>query len=286
MIRVALDLLRKTPLILRSLRKVYRTGGYSVFDVATINYGRILHGKNVLVTGGSTGIGFAIAKKFIAEGASVVITGRDKNKLDVALNEIGSKNLKATVWDAGDISIIEKKLDECRLLLGKDIDILINNAGIVNGVQFPNVLEETWDNIYKINHKGLFFLSQAVCKRWLYRSSKRIKKIINISSQGGFVGAAYPYRMTKWDVAGLTQGLGLKLAPHGIIVNGIAPGIIATAMQPGTLNQGENNFSGLNPLGRFALPEEIAELAVFIASDASNFIVGQTIVCDGGFSLK
>lgn len=286
MIRFTVNLLRKTALILRSLRKLYRAGGYSTFNIATINYGNILHGKNVLVTGGSTGIGFAIAKKFVAEGANVIITGRDKTKLTAASNEIGNTNLKTIVWDVGDISVIEKKLDECEFLFDQDIDILINNAGIVNGVQFPDVPEETWDNVYKINHKGLFFLSQAICKRWLSGSSKRTRKIINISSQGGFVGATYPYRMTKWDIAGLTQGLGIKLAPHGIIVNGMAPGIIATAMQPGTLKQGENNFSELNPLSRFAVPEEIAELAVFLAGDASNFIVGQTIVCDGGFSLK
>ncbi|WP_198650484.1 SDR family NAD(P)-dependent oxidoreductase [Saccharospirillum mangrovi] len=286
MIRFAFNFLKKTPLILTSLRKIYRTGGYSVFEISTINYGEILHGKNVLVTGGSAGIGLSIAKKFIAEGAKVVITGRDKNKLDAALSEINSGNLKGIVWDAADISVIEQNLNECKDLLGEDIDILINNAGIVRGIQFPDVLEEMWDDVYKINHKGLFFLSQAICKRWLSRRSNKLKKIINISSQGGFVGATYPYRMTKWDIAGLTQGLGVKLAPHGIIVNGIAPGIIATAMQPGTLKQGENNFCEKNPLGRFAIPEEIAELAAFLSSDASNFIVGQTIVCDGGFSLK
>ena len=84
----------------------------------------------------------------------------------------------------------------------------------------------------------------------------------------------------------MTQGLAIKLAPYGIIVNGVAPGVIATEMQPDTLNHGDNVFSALNPIGRFALPEEIAELVVFLMSDTSNFIVGQTIVCDGGFSIK
>lgn len=92
--------------------------------------------------------------------------------------------------------------------------------------------------------------------------------------------------MTKWDIAGLTQGLGIKLAPHGIIINGIAPGIIATEMQAGLLNMKENIYSPMNPIKRYALPEEIAELALFLMSNASNFIVGQTIVCDGGYSLK
>jgi len=92
--------------------------------------------------------------------------------------------------------------------------------------------------------------------------------------------------MTKWDIAGLTQGLGIKLAPYGIIVNGIAPGITATNMLPGYLNRKENVYCSQNPIKRFSFPEEIAELAIFLISDAGNFIVGQTIICDGGYSLK
>lgn len=286
LVRFAVDLVKKTLLILMSIKKIYQSGGYSTFQIAKIDYGQILRGKSVLITGGSAGIGFSIAKKFVGEGASVIITGRDKEKLAAAAHEINSLNLRTIVWDAADFAITEQKLNECRLLLNGDIDILVNNAGIVNGAQFPDVHEETYDAIYLINHKSLFFLSQAVYKNWISERPKNLKKIINISSQGGFVGATYPYRMTKWDIAGLTQGLGVKLAPHGVIVNGIAPGIIATAMQPSTLKQGENNFCVLNPLGRFALPDEIAELALFLAGDASNFIIGQTIVCDGGFSIK
>ena len=286
LVRISIDFIRRLLVVFNSLKKIYRVGGCSTFTIAKINYGQVLKEKKILVTGGSTGIGLAIAKKFIQEGALVIITGRNEDKLKAASLEINSDNLKTIVWDVADISIITSKIDECIALLDGDIDILINNAGILNTVQFPDVLEANWDDIYKINHKGLFFLSQSITKKWLSGNSYKIKKIINISSQGGFVGATYPYRMTKWDVAGLTQGLGLKLAPHGIIVNGIAPGIVATAMQRGTLLQGENNFCQHNPLGRFAIPEEIAELALFMASDASNFIVGQTILCDGGFSLK
>ena len=100
------------------------------------------------------------------------------------------------------------------------------------------------------------------------------------------MGATFPYRMTKWDIAGLTQGLGLKLAPQGIIVNGIAPGLTATPAMPALLDQRENVYCSQNPVQRISLPAEIAELAVFLMSDAANFIVGQTIVCDGGYSLR
>ena len=111
-------------------------------------------------------------------------------------------------------------------------------------------------------------------------------KILNVSSQGGFVGATYPYRLAKWDIRGLTEGLGKSLIKKGIIVNGIAPGVVKTAMQSFSIEQGDNLYTNQNPLGRVILPEEIAELALFLISDASNAIVGQTIVCDGGYTLK
>lgn len=275
------------PLIIKSIRKIYKYGGFSTIDITFIDYGSILKDKKILVTGGSSGIGYHIAKKCIDQGATVVISGRNKSKLDDALIATNNTRLKTIIWDIADLAVIENKIIETENLLGGSIDILVNNAGVLlSGQSFPNIKEEVWDNTYAINSKGLFFLTQAISKRWIAQVTFKTKKIINISSQGGFVGATYPYRMTKWDVAGLTQGLGIKLAPYGIIVNGIAPGIIATKMQQNLLNQKENVFCPHNPLERYALPEEIAELALFLISDASNFIIGQTIICDGGFSIK
>lgn len=281
------QILLRIPLIIKSLKKVYKYGGFSTINIATINYGNILTNKKVLITGGSTGIGFHLAKKCISEGATVVITGRNQDKLDDALLKINNSRLKAIAWDISDIKQIEKYIIETEKLLGGNIDILVNNAGVLlKGQNFPDIKEEVWDKTYAINSKGLFFLTQAIAKKWMANKTYQTKKIINISSQGGFVGATYPYRMTKWDIAGLTQGLAIKLAPYGIIVNGIAPGIIATKMQPNVLNQNNNAYSVHNPVERHALPEEIAELAIYLISDASNFVVGQTIVCDGGFSIK
>ncbi|NLE04681.1 MAG: SDR family oxidoreductase [Crenarchaeota archaeon] len=272
--------------MIKSLRKIFRYGGYSTYNIASINFGEVLKGKRILITGGSAGIGLSIAKKCLQEGATVVITGRTESKLQQAMREMNNARLKTLVWDVSDILKIDENIVKTEILLEGEIDILENNAGVLSGIQFPNVSEEIWDKIYATNSKGLFFLTQSFCDQWMRIKNSQLKKVINISSQGGFVGATYPYRMTKWDIAGLTQGLGLKLAPYGIIVNGIAPGIIATNMQAGCLKQKENVFYPHNPLERFGLPEEIAELAVFLMSDASNFIVGQTIVCDGGFSLK
>ena len=283
-----LNIFKKTFHTVKYLKEVYKHGGYSTFNISNINHGEILKGKKVLITGGSSGIGLSIARKCINEGAKVVITGRRESKLEKVINEIGNPLLKSQIWDISDISKIEQGIKETKLLLDGDIDILVNNAGVLDGVNFPNIKEEAWDNTYNTNSKGLFFLTQALSKEWIEIKGRTNKKILNISSQGGFVGAIYPYRMTKWDVAGLTQGLGIKLAPYGIIVNGIAPGIINTDMQSGLLSQRKNDniYCNLTPLKRFALPTEIAELAIFLLSDSGSFIVGQTIVSDGGFSIK
>jgi len=276
------NVIRKILLTLKYLKKVYKYGGYSVINIKSINHGEILKGKKILITGGSSGIGLCIAKKCLHEGASVVITGRNDSKLKDVAQELNNPLLKILVWDISKISEIEN----INNLFDGDIDILVNNAGVNSSEEFPNVTEEIWDKTYATNSKGVYFLTQTICKKWMKCDKQYVKKVINISSQGAFVGATYPYRMTKWDIAGLTQGLGIKLAPYGIIVNGIAPGIVATNMQPGCLNQKENVYNPQNPLKRFAFPEEIAELACFLMSDAANFIVGQTIVCDGGYSIK
>ena len=100
------------------------------------------------------------------------------------------------------------------------------------------------------------------------------------------MGATYPYRMTKWDIRGLTRGLGAKMAPYGVIVNGIAPGVVKTDMQDFSLKQGDNVYCNQNILERVSLPEEIAELAAYMISDACTFMIGQTILIDGGASLN
>lgn len=279
-------LLRDLPIMAQSLGEVLRHGGSSRINVSVVGSGKTLLGRRVLITGGSSGIGLSIARKCLNEGAQVVITGRNYDKLKNATEDLDSDRLKPLIWDVGNVSLIDEKLKEVEILLGGAIDVLVNNAGVLLGEAFPNISEEVWDQSYQVNSKGVFFLTQKVCKNWLKADSHSMRKVINISSQGGFVGSLHPYRMTKWDIAGLTQGLGIKLAPKGIIVNGIAPGVVVTAMQKGCQRQEDNSFYPDNPAKRFALPEEIAELASFLISDAANFIVGQTIVCDGGYSLK
>ena len=134
-----------------------------------------------------------------------------------------------------------------------------------------------------MNSKGLFFLCQSAAGGWIKKRKKG--KIINIASNRGVLGAmSGPYGMSKWGVIGLTRGLGRILYPHGIIVNGIAPGMVASGINGVDVN--DNAFRNYPLANRVGLPEEIAEVACFLASDAANHIVGQTIVCDGGNSLS
>lgn len=186
--------------------------------------------------------------------------------------------------DISQVNVLESKIEESERLLGGTIDIVVNNAGTYAKTHFPNVTEDDWEKVYNTNSKGTFFLTQEICKRWKDNSPSDIKKIINITSQGAFVGANNAYRMSKWDVRGLTKYLGQSLSSKGIIVNSIAPGLIMTDMQPKFQEQGNNYYTDINKLHRLARPEEIAELAVFLMSDAANFIVGQTILCDGGYA--
>ena len=262
----------------RFLKKCYQSGGVTTVAIAQITRGDVLRGKNILVTGGSRGIGFAIAKKCIAEGADVVITGRNVEALNQASKQIGAVPL---IWDVSCIEIAPAKLSEAKDLLGNEIDVVFNNAGVYSHAEFFDVSEAIWDAIHDINSKGLYFICQAVAKRWI--SGGRRGKIINIASNRGITGDTTPYGMSKWGVICLTRGLGKALLPNGIVVNGIAPGIVASGING--IDPVENAFIHNPPSNRVGLPEEIAELAVFLASEAANHIVGQTIVCDGGNSL-
>jgi 3-oxoacyl-[acyl-carrier protein] reductase len=279
-------IINSLPLIWKVIRDILKYGGYCTVKVADVAYDKVLFGKNVLITGGGSGIGYAIAKKCISVGANAIITGRNEEKLQEAVNELNSPNAHYLIWDISKVDKIESKISEAVTIFGSDIDILVNNAGILSTHQFIEATEPEWDAVEDINSKGTFFMCQAFCRYWISEHSQKCRKILNITSQGGFVGTNNIYRMTKWDIRGLTEYLGKEMAKHNIIVNGIAPGVIKTNMQGEAIKHGDNMYTSQNPDRRYALPCEIAELANFLLSDASNFIIGQTIICDGGYVLK
>lgn len=266
----------------RALRCFLRDGGASYVNVSQIGWGNSLPGSRILITGGGSGIGLAIAKKCISEGAHVVVTGRNLQKLEKAKR--ACPTLCTMPWDVSDVGNMKSNLNNALKMFPEgDFDILVNNAGVHPNKGFREITEVDFDSVASINVKGLFFITQAVVEHWENTSGNR--KILNVASSGGFLGATEPYRMSKWSVVGLTRGLALDLFPYGIIVNAIAPGMTSSAMIG--IDANDNAYvSHYPPSYRVALPEEIAELAVFLLSKASNYIVGQTIICDGGYSLK
>jgi len=266
-----------------TLISIFKQGGLTYEKVFFLEQGKTLDSKVILITGGLTGIGLAMTKKFLQEGASVIVLSRN----ELPVKEHGLENqpsFKFRKFDLTSFSEMPDVINEVTKLFGR-IDVLVNNAGVISGSMFPNVSEEDWDLVYETNSKAVFFLTQSVIKSWLRNPNTYPKKVLNISSQGAFVGATYPYRMTKWDIRGLTQGLAAKYIEKGIIINGIAPGIVRTSMQP-KYTESKNIYCEDVIIGRICLPEEVAELARFMVSDLSNFIVGETILIDGGYSLK
>jgi NAD(P)-dependent dehydrogenase (short-subunit alcohol dehydrogenase family) len=265
-----------------NLLKYIRHGGLVKLNIALIQYNEILIGKKVLITGGTSGIGMAIARKFLDCGAEVIITGRNSENLRAVHNKLNHEKLFSIVWDATEIDLIDEKIKKIHEQVGI-IDVLINNAGVGINKSFFEVDLRTWENTIDLNLKSVFFLSQYMCNYFIKQNCTNVLKIINISSMQGTVAHANPYSISKFGVNAITTGLAKLFTRNNIIVNGIAPGYTATKMN---LVDWENNAYSESALNmRVALPEEIAELALFLASDASNNIVGQTIIIDGGESI-
>lgn len=235
-----------------------------------------LSGKQALVTGASRGIGRAIARTFAQEGADVAVTARSLESLTDVVAEVESYGRKALplAWDISDPQASCEQLSAFLATVDR-LDILVNNAGVVrlpDDYADPSQ-EALWDYTMDINLKGLFFLSQAAAEAMKDQGSG---VIINLASDAGMRGAASAYGISKWGVIGYTQGLAKQMAQNGVRVNGIAPGPVATGMM--RCEDGKAKDSPGHPLGRYALPEEVADVALFLASDDSRAVFGHTIV--------
>jgi NAD(P)-dependent dehydrogenase (short-subunit alcohol dehydrogenase family) len=262
--------------------KYIKSGGVVYCNVTQVDRGLGLKGKKILITGGSSGFGLAMARKFLADGAIVLITGRDATKLEKVMNELSGENIFSLVWDISDISIVKDRLAEAIRILG-GLDIVVNNAGIYTPKNWEKIDETDWNHIIDTNLKGLFFMCQSEAEELRKRKTG---KIINITSIEGIRGGFGPYSASKWGANGLTEGLAKELIKDNIIVNAIAPGIAATNINPTfPKNIEDNAFCSVHRTGRYVLVEEIAELASFLASDSANSIVGQVITIDGGWTL-
>lgn len=245
----------------------------------------LLKGRCALITGGTSGIGYSIAEAFLNAGASVVITGRNNDKLQTAISSLSAKGkVFGYIMDNKNVSTFESTFNQMLMDYkrgeGKFIDILVNNAGVL-GANLPNATEEEFDNVIKTNLKAVFFLSQIFGK---YMVKNNIKgNILNVASSSSLRPAISAYTVSKWGIRGLTMGLARSLAPYGITVNGIAPGQTATPML------GKNDNSNLTnntcPLGRWILPEEIANGALFLVSDMGRTVIGDILYMTGGAAL-
>jgi 3-oxoacyl-[acyl-carrier protein] reductase len=243
----------------------------------------LLSDKIVLVTGGGSGFGYAIASRFILLGAKVIITGRNEEKLKKAVSSIGGDNIQYLIWDICDVSIAKQKLQEANSIFGQ-INVAVNNAGVWTPKKWNDIDECEWDKVLNTNLKGLFFICQAEGESMSTNCSS-ISKIINITSIEGVRGGFGPYYASKWGANGITRGMAKLLIKNNVVVNAIAPGMGITEINPNLPKDGNLSLpSNLN--GRFVTVEEIAETACFLASDAANSIVGQIIVVDGRMSLN
>ncbi|MEM4674836.1 MAG: D-threitol dehydrogenase [Nitrososphaerota archaeon] len=245
-----------------------------------------LSGKTALITGAAQGIGKAIALLFAEKGADLALVDLKREVSNVAqiIEKMGRKSLYIVV-DLTDFSALPQVVGEVMKAFGK-IDILVNNAGIVLLDDAEKLSEEYWDKTMAINLKVPFLLSQLVGREMIKRRSG---KIINIASQAGIVALDkhVAYCASKAGLISMTKVLALEWGEFGINVNAVAPTVVLTEL-------GQKAWSGevgeamrqKIPLRRFALPEEIAAAVLFLASDASNMITGETLVIDGGYTIQ
>ena len=255
-------------------------------DVRVLAPSEMLLNRTALITGGTSGIGMEIAKAFINAGAEVVITGRNPEKLDLACKGIEAKTKAGKIHGVVMNNLYVDEFPRCfsevlQMVSTKQIDILVNNAGLVGG-EIKSCTEEQYDAIMDTNLKASFFLTKLVAN---YMKENHIKgNILNIGSSSSLRPASSAYTISKWGIRGFTLGMAKTLVPYGITVNGIAPGQTATPM---LMKDGVRDDLSLpsNPIKRYARPEEISNMAVFLTSEMGRCIVGDMIFMTGGAGL-
>ncbi|MGQ9779806.1 MAG: elongation factor P 5-aminopentanone reductase [Bacillota bacterium] len=239
--------------------------------------------RTALITGASRGIGRATAVLFARHGYNVLINYHASEEAALSLcRALKEEGLSTAVFraDVTDRAAVETMVDYCLARFG-GLDVLVNNAGLARTTLFVDITEEEWDEVLAVNLKGVYLCTRAALR---YMLPKKKGKIINISSIWGLVGGACEahYSAAKAGVIGLTKALAKELGPSGIQVNCIAPGAVETEMLAGYTEEELNELRRQTPLRRLARPEEIAACALFLASEAADFLTGQVISPNGG----
>lgn len=241
--------------------------------------------KVAIVTGGSAGIGLAIAKKFTQQGIITYVIGRDKEKLNAAVGEMGT-NARGIPFDLTALNTIPALVEQVMATEGR-IDALVNNAGINQKKVLHDVTNEDFQRILMTNVTSVFALTREVSKVMTARQQGSIIMISSMASQYG-IPKVISYTASKAAVEGMTRALAVELSPLGVRVNCIAPGFIATSMSAAALNgdpERKQKVLSRTPMGKLGLPEDVANLAYYLASDESAFMTGTVVPIDGGNSI-
>ena len=244
--------------------------------------GKALAGKVAIVTGGTRGIGLAIARLLAEDGASVVVSGRDAARLDAAVKELESLGAPAmgVAADAAKREDADRLVEATRERFGR-IDVLVNNAGITRDQLLVRMKDDDWDQVLDTNLRGVFLMTRAVGKVMMRQKSGRI---INIASTAGAMGnpGQVNYSAAKAGVIGLTKAAGRELAHWNILVNAVAPGLIETDMAASIPAEAREAMLQQVPLKRIGQGREVAEVVRFLAGDGASYITGQTVHVNGG----
>ena len=256
-------------------------------NVGQIHCGHILQDKNIVITGGSSGIGLAMAKKFISEGANVLITGRNEQKLVAAVNQLEHDKCKYIVADVCDVEHVNNFLQKAKDELGGRIDCLVSNAGVsLHENNYENVTIEGFDKQFNTKFRAGYFLGKAFLEMKTREKDNVDAQLLYISSETGDQVYDIPYGMTNAAINSLVGAFSRRVYKQGIRVNAIAPGVTLTDMTKDYAEASDGNMYRDCASERIFLPEEIAEVACFILSDASKCISGEIIHCNAGNHLK
>lgn len=240
--------------------------------------------KHVVVTGGGSGIGKAIARRLAAEGVQIVITGRHLDRLEQARREMASSNIQCLQWDIADAEHSMDYLKKAEELMD-GFDGLVNNAALGTsqftgrGYEPWDITPDEWDALMAVNLKGAFFAMRNAVD--LMRMRKRRGNILNIASNAACMDIVGSYGAAKMSILRMTRAFGKRFGADGIIINGIAPGATFTPMIARYAKEIDQPYPR-HAIGRFIRPEEIAELAAYLMSDFGEIICGHTVVADGG----
>ena len=242
-----------------------------------------LKAKTALVTGGGQGIGEAICRAFAAQGARVAVADIDPAAADATVGVLPGDEGLAVEMDVASTDSVRKGVERAISYFGH-LDILVNNAGFVSYTTVDDCSEEVWDRIIAVNLKGTFFCAQAAAGHMKDRGSGTIINMSSLAAKNGGLAAGPPYAAAKAGILTLTITLARALAPHGIRVNGIAPGIIDTQMTRG-LSPDHAELARQIPLGEKGTPEDVAHCALFLASEEARHITGEIIDVNGGLFM-